>query len=447
MDASTGKREWIYPAWVKGAFQTRRRWTFTVLHIILFITPWIHVRDRQIIQLVLSSRQLILAGEIFTPQDTVFLVFGLLFSTFLLFFVTAMWGRVWCGYACPQTVFLETFVHAIERRIEGNRGKRMALDRAAWTPEKIAKKVTKHAIFLAAAGLIGACFVGWFVGTRVLFTGNASSAAYDAVAFFAAVMYLDFVWCREQFCNYLCPYAVFQGVIAGANSLVITYDQPRGEPRRQRGVQQLGPETGDGIGCSKCVSVCPVGIDIRDGYQLECIGCAKCVDACAPIMGRFGKENRVRYSTAVEDAGGKSRQIRTRPMIYVALMALTLTTAAALLMSRHPLDVTVNRGAGTLYTLDADGATRNTFMLRITNRKYSEEAAAVTVSVAGIPDAESVVPPITMSTGETLQVPMVVRAPASADLERTAPITIQVQTDFDTVVLPTTFKTGAITGG
>lgn len=119
-------------------------------------------------------------------------------------------------------------------------------------------------------------------------------------------------------------------------------------------------------------------------------------------MGRFGKENRVRYSTAVEDAGGKSRQIRTRPMIYVALMALTLTTAAALLMSRHPLDVTVNRGAGTLYTLDADGATRNTFMLRITNRKYSEEAAAVTVSVAGIPDAESVVPPITMSTGETL---------------------------------------------
>lgn len=182
MDASTGKREWIYPAWVKGAFQTRRRWTFTVLHIILFITPWIHVRDRQIIQLDLSSRQLILAGEIFTPQDTVFLVFGLLFSTFLLFFVTAMWGRIWCGYACPQTVFLETFVHAIERRIEGNHGKRMALDRAAWTPEKIAKKVTKHAIFLAAAGLIGACFVGWFVGTRVLFTGNASSAVCSSSA-------------------------------------------------------------------------------------------------------------------------------------------------------------------------------------------------------------------------------------------------------------------------
>lgn len=447
MDATTGKREWIYPAWVKGVFQTRRKWTFAVLHAILFLTPWIHFRGRQIIQLDLSTRQLVLAGEIFTPQDTIFLVFGLLFSAFLLFFVTAMWGRIWCGYACPQTVFLETFVHAVERRLEGARGKRMALDRADWTAEKVGKKVAKHAIFLAAAVLIGASFVGWFAGTRSVFTGGASGAAYGAVAFFAAVMYLDFAWFREQFCNYLCPYARFQGVIAGENSLVITYDEPRGEPRRQRGVKRPREEQGDCIGCNKCVSVCPVGIDIRDGYQLECIGCAKCVDACAPIMGKFGKENLVRYSTAVEEAGGKSRLIRTRPMIYVALMALTLSAAGYLLMTRHSLDVTVNRGAGTLYTLDEDGATRNTFMIRITNRKYVEEAAAITVSVEGIPDAEIIVPPITVATGEMVQVPMVVRAPAGADLGRTAPIDIRVQTDFDTVVVPTTFKTGASTGG
>jgi cytochrome c oxidase accessory protein FixG len=441
MDASTGKREWIYPAWVKGVFQSRRRWTFAVLHAILFVTPWIHARGDQLIRVDLGGRQMIVAGSIFTPSDTIFLVFALLFSAFLLFFVTALWGRIWCGYACPQTVFLETFVHAVERRLEGDRGKRMALDRGPWTADKLARKLAKHAIFVAAALLVAGSFVGWFAGTRQLLSGSASHAAYGMVAFFSAVMYLDFAWFREQFCNFLCPYARFQGVLADDSSLIVTYDAPRGEPRRARDVDRSAQ--GDCIDCKKCVTVCPVGIDIRNGYQLECIGCAKCVDACAPIMAKLGRDNLVRYSTIIEDAGGKTTKLRPRPMIYAGLMAASAAAALGLLVTRHPLDVTVNRAPGTLFTVDDDGTTRNTFLLQITNRKYVTEAAEVTVSVEGLPEATVVIPPVSLATGEETKIPLVILAPPDLPQQRTWPVDIHVMTDFDEVVIPTTFKTAA----
>ncbi len=447
MSAMGKKREWVYPAWVRGVFQTRRKWAFAILHIILFVPPWIHIKGQQIVLIDLSKRQLTIAGSIFTPRDTIFLVIGLLFSAFLLFFVTSLWGRIWCGYACPQTVFLESFVHTVERWVEGNRGKRMSLDRADWSANKIARKVAKHTIFIAAAVLIAMTFVSWFAGTIPLWTGQASASAYGMVAFFAGVMYLDFAWFREQFCNYLCPYARFQGVISGPNSLTITYDAARGEPRRERGVKRAKSELGDCIGCNKCVAVCPAGIDIRDGYQLECIGCAKCVDACAPIMAKFGKENLVRYSTVVEDAGGKSKLLRPRPVIYALLMLVLAVAGGSLLVARHSLDVTVNRVPGTLFTIDDDGATRNTFMLSVSNRKFTESAADIEVSVDGIPDVEVIMPPMQVATGEIRQVPLVIRAPAGVELQRTQPIDIRVRSDFDEVVVSSTFKTDARTGG
>ena len=443
MDDGTGTRHWVYPAWVKGIFQARRRWTFGVLHAILFLTPWIHIHGQQLIQLDLGARQMLVAGSIFTPRDTIFVVLALLFSAFALFFVTAMWGRIWCGYACPQTVFLETFVHTVERWVEGERGQRMALDRGGWTAEKIRKKLAKWSIFLVASALIAMTFVSWFAGTVPLWTGQARTPAYGAVGFFTAVMFLDFAWFREQFCNYLCPYARFQGVIAGPNSLIITYDQQRGEPRRARGLAKEAQ--GDCIDCNKCVSVCPTGIDIRDGYQLECIGCAKCVDACAPVMAKLGRENLVAYTTIVEQKGGHSSWLRPRPLLYLAAMVVVSVAFGAMLAARHPLDVTVNRVAGSLFTVDADGATRNTFLLQVTNRRYVTAPASISVSVEGLPDAEVIVPPVALATGDAQKIPLVIRSPAGAALPRTQDIRIRVTADFDEVVVPTTFKSGTAT--
>ena len=445
MDDGSGKRYWVYPAWVKGIFQRRRKVAFAVLNAFLFLMPWLRVRGQQLIQIDLGSRQMLVAGSIYTPRDTIFLVLALLFSAFLLFFVTALWGRIWCGYACPQTVFLETFVHTVERWVEGPRGKRMALDRKGWDAERVRKKATKWAIFLAASWLIAMTFVSWFAGSTPLWTGQASATAYGAVAVFTAGAMFDLAYFREQFCNYLCPYARFQGVIAGPNSLIITYDQPRGEPRRAKGLPKS--EQGDCINCNKCVAVCPTGIDIRDGYQLECIGCAKCVDACAPIMAKFGKENLVRYTSVVEQSGGQSSVFRPRPMLYAALMLLISVAFVALLAARHPLDATVNRTPGSLFTVDADGSTRNTFLLHVTNRQFVEQPADLRVTVEGLSDAEVIVQPISLSTGDSVTVPLVVRAPAGAELPRTQAIDVHIAAAFDEIVVSTTFKSGAQTGG
>jgi len=441
MDDGSGNRFWVYPAWVKGIFQERRKWTFRVLNAILFLTPWIKINGQQLVQIDLSARQMLVAGSVYTPRDTIFLVIALLFSAFLLFFVTSMWGRVWCGYACPQTVFLETFVHWIENRIEGSRGKRMALDRGPWNAEKIRKKAAKWSIFLAASALISMTFVSWFTGTTPLWTGQASAAAYGSVAVFTAIMFIDLAWFREQFCNYLCPYARFQGVLAGPNSLIITYHEKRGEPRRKKGLPKS--EQGHCIDCNKCVAVCPAGIDIRDGYQLECIGCAKCIDACAPIMAKIGHDNLVSYTTAVEEAGGETKSVRLRPALYVVAMLALSVSFAGLLAARHPLDATVNRAPGSLFTVDEDGSVRNTFFLQVTNRRFVQEPASVTVTVDGLPDAEVIVPPIQLETGTPVTVPLVIRTPAGSVAERTRDIQVHVSADFDAIVVPTTFKTDA----
>ncbi|MCB9763196.1 MAG: cytochrome c oxidase accessory protein CcoG [Alphaproteobacteria bacterium] len=447
MDEATGRREWVYPAWVKGHFQNLRKWSFVALQAFLFVTPWIHLRGHQIIQFDLPARQLHVAGSIYSAQDTIFLFLVLFFLALLLFFVTSLWGRIWCGYACPQTVFLETWVHTVERWIEGHRGQRMALDKGPWTAQKVGKKAAKWTIFAAISVVISMTFVSWFAGTRALWTGQASTGAYGAVAFFAGVMFLDLAWFREQFCNFLCPYARFQGVIAGPNSLVITYDEARGEPRRQKGVKIPKEQLGACIDCNKCVAVCPTGIDIRDGYQLECIGCAKCVDACTPIMAKFNQETLVRYSTEVEEKGGETSLVRPRPVLYAVGLIVTALVFVGLLAARHELDVTVNRAPGSLYTVDPDGMVRNTFILQVGNKQFVEAPAAITVSVEGLDDIEVIVPPVQLATGQSVKVPLVIRHAHTDDLPRTAPLDIRVRSDFDEVVVKTTFKTDAGVGG
>lgn len=445
IELRTGARKYIYPQWVKGKFQNLRKLTFLVLNLFFFVMPWIRWEGRQAVLADLPGRKLYVFGEIFGPQDGILLVLALLFSAFLLFLVTSLYGRIWCGYACPHTVFLESFVHNVERWIEGNRGKRMALDRQPWNAEKIGKKLAKWTAFALITTVVSMTFIAWFHDSPTLWTFQAPGGYYGAVAFFSLLGFLDMAWFREQFCNYLCPYARFQGVLAGPDSWVVGYDKQRGEPRKERGRKQAPDALGDCIGCNKCVTVCPTGIDIRDGYQLECIGCAKCIDACEPIMGKFGKDNLLRYSTVAIDEGQPKQRFRIRPVAYGTLLAV-IATAFIVIVSQHTVvDVDVRRADGSLYTMDEDGATRNTFLMALQNR--DSDAVDLTVEVRGLDGAEVIVPPIHLESGATSRVPLVVRLPADAELTRTMPFEVVINGSDDPIVREATFKTAAETGG
>lgn len=441
-----GSRSWVYPLRVKGKFDTIRRWGFIALQAWMFITPWFYWKGIPLMQVDLVERRMFVLGGIYTAQDTVFLFLAILASAFALFLMTALWGRVWCGYMCPQTVFLDGWVHRIEGWIEGSRGKRMALDKKPWTAEKIRKKVLKHVIFFALAFFVSMSTVSWFADTFALWSGAGTWAQYGAVVFFTGAWYADFAWFREQFCNYLCPYARFQGALSGANSFTVTYDAVRGEPRK-KGKRKPGMESaGACIDCNKCVAVCPAGIDIRDGFQLECIACTRCIDACTGVMDKLKQPTLVRYSTVHLDQGGKEHKwVRFRTVLYSALLVGIGGVFSVLAYNRHDIQGTVSRTPGTLFTVDDDGWVRNTYLVRVVNN-HPGEPSSFALSVEGLPNAEVIAPPIELPAAEAMTVPLVVRVSPDTKLERTAPVTVTITSPHDAISLNATFKSNAATG-
>lgn len=415
-------REWVYPLSVKGKFQRIHRWTGLVLQAFLFVTPWLTVQGHPAVQFDLEARRAFLLGHVFTAKDSVFLVLLALLATFSLFFFTALFGRLWCGYGCPQTVFLEEWIRPIEMLLEGERGVRRARDKQGWTWRKPAK----WAIFALLAFVVAMTFTSWFAGARALWSGQSGTAAYGVVAFLSGVMFLDFAWFREQFCNYLCPYARFQGALSDEGSLAVAYRVELGEPRKGEGRC---------IGCEKCVAVCPQGIDIRTGFQLECIACARCVDACTGVMQKCGYDESLIVYRALE----KRPAVRPRTVAYGALLAGISLVLVVLLAAKDELDATVARAPGTLYTVDADGWIRNTYLLRVSN----DSLAAIDVAVAAeMPGAELLVPPMHVEAAESGMAPVVVRLPPGDSHERTLPLLLTVTTGTASVDVATTFKTG-----
>ena len=439
----TGRRAWIYPAAIKGRFQRYHRAVAAVLYTILFVTPWIQVGGHPAVQLDVAARRMFLLGSVYTPRDSIFLVLHLLGAAFTLFFITSLFGRMWCGYACPQTVFLEELIRPIERFWEGSRGKRMMADRKPLTGEVLARKVAKHASFAVVAVVLSMAMMSFFTGPVPLWTGQASAGAYMVTAAVAGALLFDFSWFREQFCNYLCPYARFQGALTDEHSFVIEYDVARGEPRMKgKESQRAAAAAGGCIDCNKCVTVCPQGIDIRNGYQLECINCARCVDACTGVMNRRGMDSLVKYTTVTQREGGQQKWLRPRTVAYMALLSTIATVLIVLSNGRQAVEATVNRLPGSLYQVDDDGWTRNTFMLSLTNNDV-DAPMAVTVTVDGLPDAQLVVPPIQVAPAGTANLPLVVRTPPGAELDRTTPIDVRIHTDGGLqMTVPTTFKSG-----
>ena len=449
MSSLGAARKWVYPARVKGRFQRVHRSVSAALVAVLLAAPWIPVGGQPALLIDLWARRLHVLGGTFTPRDTIFLVLLGLMGAFSLFFFTSLYGRLWCGYACPQTVFLEELIRPIEELIEGPRSQRMARDSGPLTLDRAWRKGVKWAAFAAVAGFLGMSLGSLFVRPLLLWTGQAPASAYAVIGAVSGALFLDFAWFREQFCNYLCPYARFQGALTDDESLVISYNRERGEPRGGKAAQrkraEAGEDAGSCIDCKKCVTVCPQGIDIREGYQLECINCARCVDACTDVMGKLHQETLIRYTTITEEQGGKRKILRGRTLAYGGLLTGLAAAFLVLLLNQHAFDATVNRAPGTLYTVDDDGYIRNTFLLQVTNTSGApgEPPVPFTVSVEGLADAEVIVPPLELAPDEMRLVPLVVRIPAAAVERRTIPLSVSIKTPSDEVLVETTFKSDA----
>ena len=437
-------REWVYPQSISGRFTTIRRWTFLGLHLLLLITPWITISGNPALLVDLPGRTVYLFGSIFTSSDTIFLLLLLWFAAFALFFFTAVFGRIWCGYACPQTVFLESWIRPVEVWIEGDRLTRRRRDLAGWSFDRAWRKLAKWSVFLAVALFLSMGGMSIFAGARELWTGQAGPVEYALVAIFTGFWFIDFTWFREQFCSYVCPYARFQSVLADEETLIITYDTERGEPRK---AGKQAAKDGRCIECTKCVVVCPQGIDIRDGFQLECIQCARCIDACTSVMEKLGHPTLVAYGSIAESEGREVRRWRPRTITYAAILVGIMVASGVLLARRIPFEATVNRAPGSLYTVDADGYTRNTFLLKITNKSPAVEPVAYEISVDGLDAAEVLTDVVELGSTETRTIPLIVRVPTSAELQRTTPFEVKVAAEDGTVVLSPTFKSGAEIGG
>ncbi|MES2642787.1 MAG: cytochrome c oxidase accessory protein CcoG [Myxococcota bacterium] len=453
-------RKWVYPASVKGKFQKLHRVTGVLLQAFLFVTPWVMVSGRPAVQIDIPARRVFALGSIYTASDAIFLVLALLTALFALFLVTALWGRLWCGFACPQTVFLEEWVRPIETWIEGERGVRMARAKAPWAWKNLWRRVAKLSVFAALAVFASMTAVSWFAGARALWTGQSGLAAYVVMGILAAVVFADFAWFREQFCTYVCPYARFQGALTDGGSYTVQYEVSLGEPRAKPraaaraaapaigapvppvtvapnyALTPAGPvAVGACIDCGKCVAVCPQGIDIREGFQLECIACFRCVDACEGVMAKQGHANLITYAP-LERSEGK---IRPRTVAYGALLT-GLCTAMVLLLATHAeLQASVARAPGTMFVVDADGWTRNTYLLKVVNTSLAAEEAVVHTD--GLPtDADVRVSSVRLEPAGTTTVPVVVRVRAPDG--PSTPLTFTIVTDDARVVLPATFTAG-----
>jgi cytochrome c oxidase accessory protein FixG len=384
----------IYPRTVQGLF-ARWRWGFVVLTQLLFYgLPWLEWGQRQAVLFDLGSRRFYIFSLVLYPQDFIYLTGLLIISALSLFLFTAVAGRLWCGYACPQTVYSELFMW-IERKIEGDRVARMRLDEGEFSLEKLVKKWYKHLVWMGLSIWTGFTFVGYFTPIRELamefFTTHMSSWELFWVFFYGFATYGNAGFMREQVCKYMCPYARFQSAMFDHDTLIVTYDPARGEPRgarsRQADASQL--KLGHCVNCTLCVQVCPTGIDIRQGLQYECIGCGACIDVCDEVMDKMNyPRGLVRYATQnALDNRWTSRQmwrrvLRPRVLIYSGLLGLITLGLLLSLTLRTPLKVDVVRDRASLARITEVGTLENVYRLQIMNA--TEQPQHYHVQVQGL---------------------------------------------------------------
>ena len=407
----------VYPRAIDGMFN-RWRWVMVwVTQLVFYGLPWLQWGERQMVLFDLGARRFYLFGLVLYPQDFIYLTGLLILSALSLFLFTAVAGRLWCGFTCPQTVYTEIFMW-LENRIEGDRSARMRLDKAAWTsPEKLAKKGLKQLAWVSVALWTGFTFVGFFVPIRTL---GAEILQWQGgwqlfwVFFYAFATYGFAGFMREQVCKYMCPYARFQSAMFDEDTLIVTYDSERGEPRgvRSKKVDPKAAGLGDCIDCSLCVQVCPTGIDIRNGLQYECISCAACIDVCDEVMDKVGyPRGLIRYSTehALEEGwGGKQilrHILRPRVLIYSTILAAVTSALIASLFLRTPFKGDIVRDRATLARVVEGGKIENVYRIQVMNA--TEQPQTFTLSADGLPGLELVTDKtVTIDGAQSLCVPV-----------------------------------------
>ena len=412
----------VYPRSIKGLFASWRWFFVFATQIFYYGMPWVQWGGRQAMLFDLDARRFYIFGLVLYPQDVIYLTAILIISAMLLFLFTAVAGRQWCGYACPQTVYTEIYLW-VEKRFEGDRQARMRLDAAPMSLGKLWRKGGKHLVWIAIGLWTGFTFVGYFTPIREL---AAHVLAWRLgpwetfwVFFYGFATWGNAGFMREQVCKYMCPYARFQSAMFDKDTLIITYDAARGEPRGGRS-KKADPKAlglGDCIDCTMCVQVCPTGIDIRDGLQYECISCAACIDACDEVMDKVGyPRGLIRYSTerALEQGWGKReilRQVmRPRVLIYSAILAAVAMAFVASLVLRTPFKVDIVRDRATLARIVEGGQIENIYRIQVMNA--TEQAREFTLSVEGLPGLQLVSDPkVTIDAAGALWVPVRLRLP------------------------------------
>lgn len=363
-----GNRIFIYPEDVKGPWKSRRFKVYWALIMLYLVLPWIYINGKPAIMLNIARREFTVMGSTLYGVEPILLFLLLVSALAFIAFLTSVFGRVWCGWGCPQTVFIQAIFLKIEALIEGKARERMALDKAPWNLGKIAKRGIKWIIFFAIASHIAHTFVGYFVGPRELFhmtLGNPTEhwGAFTAVMILTAILLLDFGWFREQFCIIACPYGRIQSVMMDEHSEVVAYDYNRGEPRKGSEAAKAGQQ-GDCVNCYNCVKVCPTGIDIRRGTQLECIACTQCIDACDDIMTRLKKpKGLIRYTNEVE-LKGMAKKKHLRPYLYAVICLIFVSAFVFFLGYTTKPAMVFLRGVGAPF-LESEGVVTNRFTLKI----------------------------------------------------------------------------------
>lgn len=389
-----GKRNWIYPKKTHGKFYNARTIVSIVYLIVFFTLPWIKIDGEPLFLFNIIERKFILFGQIFWPQDFFIFVFAML--TFLVFIVlfTVVFGRIFCGWVCPQTIFMEMVFRKIEYWIDGDADKQRALAKMAWNQEKILKRSAKFIAFFALSFVIANYFLSYLIGMdRVMLYMREGIfehlSVFIPLLFFSVVFFFVYWWFREQACIIVCPYGRLQGVMLDPNSIVVAYDHVRGEPRSKfKKHRDEAEKIGDCVDCFECVKVCPTGIDIRNGTQLECVNCTACIDACDAIMTKFNRPTGlIKYASENNIAKGEKTKFTTRTKAYTAVLVVLLSILVVLLFSRKDIQTNVMRAQGMLYQEQPNNQISNLYNITLVNKTRKDIPVTLELEEPKVPGA------------------------------------------------------------
>lgn len=395
--AHDGRRKWIYARKPSGKFTTYRTYLSYVLLAFLFLAPYVKINHHQFMLFNIIERKFVIFGIPFWTQDFYLALLFILFLLVTLVVYTSIFGRIWCGWLCPQTVFMEMIFRKIEFAIEGNPKQQIALDNGPWTKEKLWKKGVKHSVFFIISFIIANTFLSYIIGSDqlwkiILDPPQQHLVGLSAITIFSLVFYAVFARFREQACIIVCPYGRYQSALVDADTIAVTYDFKRGEPRgkftkEDKQAQQRGEtlnQRGDCIDCHQCVTVCPTGIDIRNGIQLECVNCTACIDACDDVMTKIQKPTGlIRYASNSSIKDGKKIHLSTRSKAYGIVWILIMSVLVTLFMNRKMLHVLVLRQPGTTFAVMSHDKYANFFHVQLLNKKNDPKKVQLSIVSPG----------------------------------------------------------------